>query len=131
MDEDDFRAILEVLQENLRDIGASEIADPRGYLVRDTDDGELRSPPPDELAIEMLEALDRFLAVRDRSTYDTALLTLSHRVDRRIEEVIVVDPEDELASASLSDLPDLSDLRGDLSKLIGQLRENRIGPRFR
>jgi hypothetical protein len=69
MDEDDFRALVEIVEEELREVGLGNLADPAHYLTIDPETGDARLIDPQKRVIEMLEALDRAMAIRDRETY--------------------------------------------------------------
>jgi hypothetical protein len=124
MDDEDFLAVISVLQAELRGIGAGDLADERAYMTRDGEDGEMRRLPPKELLIEMLRAFDRYLAVRDRATYDQALERIGTRVrGGRPHEATVLPVNPDGPEIELGAVPHLGGLRSDLRNLIGQLLE--------
>lgn len=133
MDDDDFLAIIAVLETRLRDADAGDIADPRHYLDRDPETGEARMPEPRKRLIEMLLAFDRFLAVRDRQTFKESMESLRRSLGRTadfgLQDVVVVSDDVRAHPVSLSETPDLSELRSDLQRLVGQLIETPYPPR--
>lgn len=131
MDDDDFRALIVLLQGELRGIGAPDIADERHYLRRDAESGEADFTDPRMVLIGMLEAFGRFLAVRDIGTYRTALARLNDTMEGRgPKEALVVSDNPERPVVNLGRAPDLGQVRGDLGRLIGQLLETPPEPRF-
>ncbi len=132
MDDDDFRALIELLQAQLREVGAAELADDRHYLRTDGDGEEARLFDPQKRLIQMLSAFERKLAVEDRNTYDKAL----ERMDRTLRGegprgAVFERARDEDRAAiriDLSQAPDLRELRDQISHLIGQLMESRLPP---
>jgi hypothetical protein len=122
MDEEDFLALIAILERQLRDIGAAELADARHYTWRDTETGDARMHDGRRRLQLMLEALDRKLAVEDRATYDAALGRINRTVrDGGLSNAIVETADGRLVS--LSEAPDLSHVREDLQRLIGQILE--------
>lgn len=133
MDEDDFRSIVAVIQDELRTIGGEDLADVDNYVVGG---GELERPLSNaELAIQMLQSFERLLAMRDRSTYTRSMSEIGELVTggerpesavvllgARIPEMSGLPP-----TLNLSDTPDLSDILGELQRLIGRLKEARRG----
>jgi hypothetical protein len=139
MDEDDFRAIIEVLIGELRAIGADEVADEANYVVAnpETGDGELMEPQ--ERLTEMLLAFERFLAVRDGSVardalerIQTELRASSRTVSTAIPNgaVVVVAAEREFTrgEVNLLNAPDLKPLRAQVHVLVQQLQPPDRGP---
>ena len=127
MDTTDYRELVELLQHQLREAGAGELADIRLYAVREAGTGDIRLVSPREQAIAMLEAFDRYLSIRDRRTFSNALA----RINETLAEPAVKDagfvPLSEAVADStftLGTAPDLSTLRKDLQVLIGQLQED-------
>jgi hypothetical protein len=124
MDEDDFRALIAELEAEFREIGASELADEAHYTLRDENTGEERMLEPQQRLLAMLRAFDRFLAVRDASTFQEAMRRISEYTrGEGPERVLFVPVADEAVDAvrDFSDVPDLSQVRRSLSLLIEQL----------
>lgn len=133
MDDDDFRALIEVLARELRAVGAGDIADERHYLQPETEDGEARLYDPQRRLVEMLKAFERKLAVEDRATYDTALSRLNDTIRgealRGAEVELGLDEDREARFIDLALAPDLSEARQMNSDLVGQLIESGLRPR--
>lgn len=127
MDTADYRELVALLQNLLRAAGAEELADISIYVSRESGTGELGPVSPKEHAIRMLQAFERYLSVRDRRTFSTALA----RINQLLPETPVEDAAfmllseiGEEPSISLGAAPDLSTVRKDLRILIGQLQED-------
>lgn len=124
MDGDDFRALIAELEAQFRDIGASELADEDQYTSRDENTGEERMLEPRERLIAMLRAFDRFLGVRDGSTFQDAMRRIrEHTRGEGPERVLFVPVADESVrrERDLSEIPNLSPVRRELRALIDQL----------
>ena len=133
MDDEDFRALIKLLQGELRAAGAADIADERHYFRLDVEVGEPRLHDPQKRLIEMLRAFERKLAVEDRETYHRALgrmndtlpgegpkgavLELARETDR---DAVIID---------LGAAPELGELRREAHRLIEGLLERRLPPR--
>src|SRR3979411_2077012 len=72
MEDDDYRALIEELVRQLIAVGAQGIAEDANYIVvnPETEEGEVWGPR--ERLIEMLQAFERFLAVRDGGAANVA-----------------------------------------------------------
>ncbi len=124
MDEDDFRALIAELEAQFREIDAPELADEDQYTSRDENTGEERMLEPRERLIAMLRAFDRFLAVRDGSTFQDAIRRIrEYTRGRAPERVLFVPVADETVDGArdFSDVPDLSPARRSLAPLVEQL----------
>ena len=123
MDDDDFRAIITVLEQEFRDSDAAGIADERHYTERDPETGDAQLLPPGPRAVELLRSFGRFLAIQDRATGERALATIAEYVDGEPPQRAVV----ELASdgdqrfVDLGDAPDLAAIRKDVEQLVRRL----------
>ena len=73
MDENDYRALIELVETQLRDVGAPDITDARHYVSPNAETRDALLLPPKARLIAMLRAFGRLLAVEDRATYDIAL----------------------------------------------------------
>lgn len=126
MDEDDFRALIEVLTQELDAIGEGDLADERHYMYA-SPDGEARLLAPRDHLIAMLEAFERFLAVQDRTTYDLALADLNQFLSDggpRGAFVQLAAGTPEANPLDLSQAPELAPLRHDVERLIRAIRES-------
>jgi hypothetical protein len=124
MDEDDFLALISELKAQFLEIGASELADEDNYTSRDENTGEDRLLEPRERLIAMLHAFDRFLAVRDGSTFRNAMSRIRQFTNGGGPERVLFLPvadESVRGEADLSDVPDLSQVRRSVALLIEQL----------
>ena len=124
MDQDDFRALIDELARQLRDIGAADVADEDNYRVQDESTGEERLLEPRERLIAMLHAFDRYLAVRDGSTFRDGMDRLSHFSREPPNRAVFFPVADDTVARrerDLSDVPDLSAVRENLRSLIEQL----------
>jgi hypothetical protein len=92
MDEEDFQAIIAVLIDELRQIGADEVADETNYIVRspEADDAELMPSQP--RLTETLLAFERFLAARDGQIGREALERIQIEVKSSFPKGAVVVP---------------------------------------
>jgi hypothetical protein len=130
MDERDYRALIELVEERLRSVGAADLADPQHYVF--FEDGEARLLDPFNRLIQMLEALDRKMAVEDKATYDAAIRSLNRSTAGEGPRAALVelarDQEIDAVKVDLSGAPDLRETRMMLRRLIGQLRESRPLP---
>ncbi len=127
MDEQDYRALIVLTQEELRRVGAPDLADPERYLYRNPETGELRRLDPKKHLMEMLRAFDRHLAIRDRGTYDNALGRMNDVLaEGRVKAAFLVPTEEdgEGAPQALDTLPDLGQIRSSVERLIGRIAED-------
>lgn len=127
MEEEEIIDLIGLVQEQLRKSGAGDLANDRHYLMDFGGSGEPRLLPPLKHLIEMLEAFGRHMAVRDRQTHDLAINGINAHLDgeTQVEGAVVVPAEgarfrDEV---DLSRAADLGQLRANLRRLIGNLRE--------
>jgi hypothetical protein len=128
VDEDDFRALIEVLAQQLAAIGEGDIADERHYVQSFGDpDTEARLLQPREHLIAMLEAFERFLSVQDRATYTESLADLSQFLADSGPRAAFIEQAGITPEANplrLSDAPDLASVRHDVLHLIHAIRED-------
>lgn len=131
MDEEDFRALIEIVEKELRDVGLGEIADPAHYLVANPETGDVQLLEPKKRLIEMLDALDSAMAIRDRETYTKAMASLT-QVTRGEgpKDAVYVPTSDEghMKEISLSDAPELSNIRSEIKAFIERLDEPEPDP---
>jgi hypothetical protein len=126
MTDDDFRAIIAIVEKSLRDVGADELANPELYVRRDEDAGEWRRLSPQWHLLDMLKAFDRWLAVRDGATGAGAIARINEVLtDGRMEDAVVMatDEVGDGSATSLRQAPVLESVRHDLRNLIGKLIE--------
>ena len=127
MDEADFLAIIEALKDQFGRIGAPELGDDSFYTDREEETGRTRLQEPQGRAVAMLQAFERFLAVRDAATYHDAMGRLAQSLEGSHPDGAVVLPIDDTLDAppiDLSEAPDFGELRDSVTQLIGQLRES-------
>ena len=136
MDDDDYRALIEVLSEELRMSGAADIADERHYVKQNEETGETELIEPSKRIIEMLTAFDRHLAIQDVAMYALALEKLRINIEGPSPEsaVVVLANDETMREVDLSKAPDLQDIRKDLKSLLetlgpSDLRPDSKGPR--
>ena len=127
MDDDDFRALIELVCTQLRDVGVEDIADDRHYLVEGRPDAP-RMLDPQQHLIQLLKAFERKMSVEDQATYYLALEQLNRSLDGdgprgAVVELTMEQGRDPIV-VSLSDAPDLADVRFQTRELIGQLAES-------
>jgi hypothetical protein len=129
MDEDDYRAIIAVLEDELRASGAAELADERHYIDRDAETGDARLIEPAKRSVLMLKAFGRFLAIQDRETGRQALGTLAEYVegDPPRRAIVELASDREYRAIDLDEAPDLSSIRADVARLSRRLAEGRFG----
>lgn len=139
MTDDDFIALIELLQNQLRDIGEPSLGDMRYYSDRPTEATE-RPPggagedrlPAKQMLLAMLSAFDRHLSVQDRTTFSDATRRIAEVArDFNVEEVLFEDDFDfaqDKVTCNLAEAPDLSGIRRDLNSLIGRLNDLRTAP---
>ena len=127
----DYRDLVALLQNLLRETGAAELADIRLYASRATDIGDLRPFSPKEHVIAMLQAFERYLSIRDKHTFSTAMARINESLpETSVEDaafVPLLEPVSDSA-ISLGDAPDLSTVRNDLRDLINQLQDDDSPP---
>lgn len=130
MNSDDFRSLLDLVKQQLRDIGESEIADEDRLATRER---EIAEPlQQEDLLIEMLSSFGRVLAVQDRRTFEASLKTINESVSESEiagAEILAPIAADPTEKTNLGAAPDLGPLRMELRQLIAELRESRHGGR--
>ena len=122
----DYRELVELLRNLLEEAGAGELADSRLYASQ-----EGGPATPREHALGMLQAFDRYLSIRDRNTFSTALARINESLpDTQVEDATFAPLSEAVAasSVSLGAAPDLSAVRKDLRGLIDQLQEDDGAP---
>jgi len=133
MDNDDYRALIDILKGQLRAAGAGEIADDRHYLFPDPNDGEPRLMEPLKQLTQMLAAFERKLAMEDRQTFERALGRMNEVLrGERIngaEYIPARDGDREPRPIDLARAADLTQVREGVQHLIGRLQEIPLPPR--
>lgn len=136
MDEEDYRALIEVLSEELRMSGAADLADERHYVRPNEETGEAELMDPLKRLVEMLKAFERHVAIQDRAMYKLALQRIKDNLEGPAPEdaVVVLTQDKTIREVHLSGAPNLEDLRKDLetlslSLLSPDLRPDIGGPR--
>ena len=122
MNDEDYMALIEELQEELRAIGASDIADDRHYMQLQ-DGVAVGVAPPQMRLTQMLQAFERFLATRDRATYTQALRNIGKALHGDAPAAADVESLANARALSLAEAPIFTDPRADLRTLITHLTE--------
>ena len=133
MDEEDWREIVQLIQDELREIGQSEIADLSHYENREGTERFL--PASRYLVKEMLDALHREMSVRSSTTVQNSLTRLGELIDegrQPTEAVVWVDHDRSIVeSREPRELLDgderVPEAVKELENLIGQLAEIGFG----
>lgn len=126
MDTVEYQELVALLEAQLKEVGAGELADISLHALRDQETGERRRRPPREHLIEMLLAFDRYLSIRDHNTLSISLRRINNELDdAKVNDVVFVPipGEGEDTPISFDSAPDLRTVREDVKFLIKQLRE--------
>jgi len=118
--------LIDAVEARLIEAGAAELADETNYVSADENTGEERLLDPKHRLIAMLQAFDRYLAVRDNATYQNAMGRIRQNIrEGSPERAMFVPVADAVESVGydLSSAPDLSEVRLSLRRLEEQLRE--------
>ena len=130
MEDEDYRALIAVIADEMRTSGAADLANERHYATADPESGEARLLAPQRRLVEMLEAFDRFLAIQDRETYDRALSSIAKSVagdsPRGATVELIVD--DAIREVDLSASPDLASVRESIRRFIVRLVDGDLRP---
>lgn len=128
MDDEDWLEILRHIQSELREIGLYSIAEISGY-EEETYEAS-RSFRARKLAIMMLEALDRHMAIHSSETVDLALSIIRENSDSEgLDGAILINDRDDIdvegrdREEKLRGDPRIPSAMKDLRDLIGQLLE--------
>ncbi len=126
MDDEDFRALIEVVAEELSLSGAPDLADERHYTVTNPETGEIELYDPQKRLIEMLNAFERHLAIQDRSVAETSLNVIRRMVLGEGPSRAAVELADDRGprEIDLADAPDLAELRHDITRIVHRLMED-------
>ncbi len=126
MDQEDFRALIQIVEQELRDVGLSEIADNAHYLIANSETGDVRLLEPETHLIEMLDAFDNAMAIRDHVTYEKAMANLNQVTEGEGPQSVVYIPasdEDDVNEIDFSNAPNLSEIREELRAFISRRNE--------
>ncbi len=127
MDEEDFLEIIAEIRRQFEELGIAELGDIENYITEFH--AEVDYPDNRKLAIEMLLAFDRFLSVRDRTTYNDAMSRIRENCagPQYPESAVIFLSEREshmfhvAERQDLSEVKDLSEIRKAMSSLIENL----------
>lgn len=133
MEDDDYRALIEELVRQLIGVGAQDLADEANYIVESPETGEGELLGPRERLIEMLQAFERFLAVRDGSVANAAFDNIQTSLRQSAETAVAPLPNGvivELATergvapsqVNLLNAPNLRPVRGEVDALVRDLK---------
>lgn len=125
MDEEDFRALIEVVAEELSLCGAADLADERHYTVINSETGVPRLYDPLKHLIEMLSAFERFIAIQDRGVAETSLAEIRRAVRGDSPSCAAVELADDRGprEIDLAEAPDLAELREEVTRIVYRLME--------
>lgn len=126
MDEEDFRALIELVAEELTLSGAADLADERHYTATLPETGESELYDPLKRLIEMLRAFERYVAIQDRSVAETSLAVIRGAVRGDGPSRAVVELPDDRGprEIDLAEAPNLVEVRGDVTRIIHRLMED-------
>ena len=126
MDEEDFRALIEVVAEEFALSGAPDLADERHYTMTDPEGGEPELYDPLKRLIEMLSAFERYVAIQDRSVAETSLAVICRAVrgDGPTRAVVELVNDRGPREIDLAEAPDLAEVRQDINYIIHRLMED-------
>ena len=129
MNEEDWKEIVQLIQDELRGIGQDEIADLSNYEEREGTERFL--PEPRYLVKEMLDALRRDMTARSSATVEKSLARMGQLIDgekRPTEAIVWADRERSVIEGRepyerLDGAQGAPQAVGELEQLIGQLAE--------
>ena len=126
MDEEDYRALIDLIAGELAQSGAPDIADERHYTRTDPETGEAELYDPLKRLIEMLRAFERHVAIQDRSVAETALAVIRRagRGEGPTRATVVLADDGGPREVDLAEAPDLSQVREDITRIIHRLMED-------
>ena len=125
MEDEDYRALIDLVAEELRRSGVPDIAHERHYIYVDAETGEAKLYEPEKRLILMLQAFERHVAMHDRHVVEQSLGTINRatRGEGPRRAVVVLASDGAAREIDLAEAPDLHLVRQDLLTLIGHLRE--------
>ena len=126
MDEEDFRALIEVVAEELALSGASDLADERHYTTTDPESGETELYDPLKRLVEMLSAFERYVAIQDRGVAEASLAMIRRAVRGEGPTRAVVELANDRGAREIDlvEAPDLAEVREDIAGIIRRLMED-------
>lgn len=127
MNREDYIELIALLEAGLRDALIADALHPLPHQEGDSDSEEFRPQSPRGYLLELLGALDRYLAVSDHGTYVRSVQSINEVVEGDPVLDAVVVPHDVTATGprSLRDMPDLGAIRSQIAELIEQIRADR------
>jgi hypothetical protein len=125
MEDEDYRALIDLVAEELRRSGVPDIAHERHYVYTDPETGEATLFEPQKRLTLMLEAFERHVAIQDRQVVEKSLETINRvtRGEGPRRVVVALASDGAAREIDLAEAPDLHIVRQDLVGLIGRLRE--------
>lgn len=128
MNQREMAELADYIEARLREIGETEIADPRLYTYELEETGEQHLVDPKKRIVLMLDALERSAVLLDRSTFDSARARLQDHVEGMEEIDIVVRrvdrPDRERAAYRLDEGRQTEPLFADLKSFRARLMED-------
>ena len=120
---EDYIELIGLLEEGLRDALIADVTDPSLHLERDSESGALRPQSHRDHLLELLSALDRYLAVSDRRTYFRAVQSITEVVEEQpvLDAVVMSLEAGATEPRSLGNMPDLGAIRSQIAELIEQI----------
>lgn len=127
MSEEDFLELVELVQSLLLDAGHAAIADDAAQLIIEYPDEPAYLPRAKKHLITLLEDFNAMLVRHDVSTLKTSLATISETVQGEGPKTAMFEFQSregrESVERNLAEEPDFSELRQELSRLIGRIKE--------
>ena len=129
MDDDDYRMLIEIVEEELHRSGVPDIADERHYQQTDPETGEVYLIDPRKRLIEMLYAFDRHVSVRDGAIVEQSLSAIGRATSGEAPRQVVVAlaNDGEAREIDLAEAPNMRDVRADVGNLIARLSDLGFG----
>ena len=120
MTREDYVDLIELLT-GILEMEIPDLSDPSLYTERDSESGELLQRSPRDHFLELLYALERHLAVNDRTTYERALRIINESSEGPSVLGAAIIPLDDSAPQGFEMLPDLRSVRRQLAELIQEI----------
>ncbi|WP_312218204.1 hypothetical protein [Sphingobium yanoikuyae] len=125
MDDEDYLALIALVETELARSGLSDIANHRHYRVQNEETGDWKLYAPKDHLVALLEAFERHLAINDRAVVEASLDRINDFLigEDRVKRAVCEIPGDGGSRfIDLAEAPDLSELRQELRVLLNQLR---------
>ena len=123
MNNDDYVLLFEQLFDGIQEMGISEFSDPSLGEAIERDLRETNQLNTPMYLLQMLEMIDRYLAVSARETYRDALSTINtYLPDSSVSRAIVKPDGEALQPLTFESFPDQQDVRNQLASLIYQIK---------